>query len=631
MKKFLGVIISVMLMLGCVTVSASEAAYKDTGTHWAKDCINEWSELGILTGFDGSFMPDNPITRGEFATVLNRVFRFDLPAQNTFSDLDEEFYTRHILCLNQQRIMSGYDNKVRPNDYITREEAGAMLCKVLALKNGESFEAEFKDGASVSDWAMPYMTTLVNEGYFKGSDGMLNPTQNITRAETVSLLSNALHIVTDGQSADTDRICVVNIDNLSFKDNNFSKDVIVTSNVKNVSFENSSVDGTLRVLTQKADAVYLKDCKINTVISASDSAVKTETTVKVEEKPEVKEEATNEQPEETYNEYWGGPVSGSGSNGESGSEADENDDIDESLKPVIETTLADNLLQRNSKKVFDVIARDKNGEKIPCKVRLNDINIEPSWDDEVKTSFTLEFVESGEYTVEISATDSDGVQSKKTFNITYEMADYGEVIGKATVSIEAFTPGVGYIIAPMEIDVKEGVNCAYLIDELLAGNGLSYTNTGSLDGGFYLAAIYDIPEFTPSFSEVISSSLSDFGFDLDAESFTPNQLSEFDFTQGSGWMYCVNGVFPNVGFSEYYLQEGDVLRIQFTLAYGSDIGGASGPGYTYAGDFYDMVNRDELTKLIAELGIDSCSEYLDLITKPDLTQDELDTVLNNLR
>ncbi len=43
-------------------------------------------------------------------------------------------------------------------------------------------------------------------------------------------------------------------------------------------------------------------------------------------------------------------------------------------------------------------------------------------------------------------------------------------------------------------------------------------------------------------------------------------------------MYQVNGVYPNYSFSDCYLQDGDVMRIRFTLAYGSDIGGSGAMG-----------------------------------------------------
>lgn len=601
--------------------------YCDVEGHWAKNVIEEWSGLGVIGGHDGSFYPDRFITRGEFATVINRVFQFGIPAENTFSDLDNSFYTRHILCLSYAGVMSGFEDEIRPNDYITREEAGAVFYKVLALDEQAEMKTDFSDAEQISDWAMPYMTTLVNEGYFGGSDGRLNPKQNITRAETVALLSKALFVadenMTDGSY---EKICIISRDGLSISGKSFAKDVVVTPNVSKLSIEDTQISGRIRVLTAKPEAVYLKDCTAAQMVSENPNALVVESTKQTEpeipeEKPveEVPEE-NNDDDEYIYDYY-----------DNSGSYADDDDDADdESQKPTIETTLEDNLLQRNSKKVFDVIAKDKNGEKIEASVKLNDIAIEPSWDDDAKTSYTLEFFEDGEYTISISATDSEGNTKTKEFTLTYEMAEYGEVIGKATVSVEAFTVGGGYVIAPMEIDVCEGMNCAYVLDELFLNENLSYDSTGSLDGGFYLAAISDIPEFTPAIPAALETALSDAGFSLDTDMYTPGRLSEFDFTQGSGWMYCVNGVFPNVGFSEYYLQDGDVIRIQFTLAYGSDIGGCSGAGYSYAGDFYDMVNRDELTKKISELGISACTDYMDLITKPDLTEDELESVMSGL-
>ena len=48
-------------------------------------------------------------------------------------------------------------------------------------------------------------------------------------------------------------------------------------------------------------------------------------------------------------------------------------------------------------------------------------------------------------------------------------------------------------------------------------------------------------------------------------------LGEFVITNGSGWMYSVNNVFPNVGFADTYLSDGDIVRVQFTLGYGADI------------------------------------------------------------
>lgn len=82
-------------------------------------------------------------------------------------------------------------------------------------------------------------------------------------------------------------------------------------------------------------------------------------------------------------------------------------------------------------------------------------------------------------------------------------------------------------------------------------------------------------------------------------------LGEFAFTNGSGWMYSVNTVFPNVGFSDCYLSDGDVVRVQFTLGYGADIGGFSSVGTSIpdvgtqpTGGYYPVADKDRLTEAL---------------------------------
>ena len=57
-----------------------------------------------------------------------------------------------------------------------------------------------------------------------------------------------------------------------------------------------------------------------------------------------------------------------------------------------------------------------------------------------------------------------------------------------------------------------------------------------------------------------------------------NNLYEFDVGEHSGWMYSVNGWFPNYGCSRYRLQDGDVVEWKYTCDLGSDVGGGSAVG-----------------------------------------------------
>ena len=62
------------------------------------------------------------------------------------------------------------------------------------------------------------------------------------------------------------------------------------------------------------------------------------------------------------------------------------------------------------------------------------------------------------------------------------------------------------------------------------------------------------------------------------EEYDPHSLGEFDFANGSGWMFSINGDYPNYGFSDAYFLDGDVVRIRYTLHYGKDIAGFGGMG-----------------------------------------------------
>ena len=294
----------------------------------------------------------------------------------------------------------------------------------------------------------------------------------------------------------------------------------------------------------------------------------------------------------------------------------------------IETTLTDGMTQKGSKKTFDVIARNSNNQKIASTVTLNGVNVPYNWDDTDKTSYTLEFTKEGQNTVEVSAGGST-----KTYTIHYQKANQGDVIGKAACSIELFTIGNGYLVEPTMIDVMEGETAADALLKLLHQHGYVAYYGGSTKKAFYMAYIADGDKTDKEYNGYINSieaikapgspkklnlspeipkvlyphleSTMDFFDDQDYSNWE-GYIGEFVFSNGSGWMYSINNVFPNVGFADSYLSDGDVMRVQFTLGYGADIGGASAMGGGIPGndsevsEFFKVANKDRLTKLVAE-------------------------------
>ena len=299
----------------------------------------------------------------------------------------------------------------------------------------------------------------------------------------------------------------------------------------------------------------------------------------------------------------------------------------------LETTLEDGITQRNSRMTFDVFAKDGDGNKLPASevtVLLNGDPVSVNWDDDTKTSYTLHFTKEGVNTVVVKAH-----KSSLTYTITYVKAEPGDVVGKAVFTVEALSLGGGYIIEPCYVDIIEGENAAQALARLLEERGFTYSNTGSLESGFYLShiqgdALAGIDPTGDSIPQALREKLEEKNFDIQTRT-DETSLGEFDYTSASGWMYCLKNVFPNVGFADSYLSEGDVVRVQFTVAYGSDIGGGFAMGSGDSAGYFDMANKDALTRRVAAINaeIEANPYYLEqnCLTKAyDAAMDVLTTL-----
>ena len=318
-------------------------------------------------------------------------------------------------------------------------------------------------------------------------------------------------------------------------------------------------------------------------------------------------------------------------------------------EPTISTPFDSNTLLTSARATLDVYAKDAQGNKLPMSkvtVTVNGEAASVNWDDHIKTSYNFVFVE-GENTVVITATD--GTYTKvKTYTVICDLTKPTTV----TVSIEAFTVGLGYLVAPVDFELndqnlsdmaehygyesaeafKEKLSMAHVLDYVLYTYGLEMDYQGSLEStwnGFYMSSISGIPDTTISVPEELAEALEMNGYYIDEYVSDEGTLCEFDVTWGSGWMYTVNGAFPNIPFCDYVPQDGDVMRVQFTLAYGSDIG-----DWGFMGEpFFELVDRDTITKLIAKaisLDVIDVQDAIAVVSTFGVTQDELDAACAEL-
>ena len=183
------------------------------------------------------------------------------------------------------------------------------------------------------------------------------------------------------------------------------------------------------------------------------------------------------------------------------------------------------------------------------------------------------------HTVTVRAWDEEGNSAFYAYNFDYHFVDTGGEIGTAYIILDMTTVGLGVPDEPYTYRIKQNVPASYAIMEMLTEYGYEFDYAGTPDVGFYLRRIHsgglmDYPDIPENLWDKV---LQD-GLTLTGQHYN-DSLGEFDFTQGSGWMYSVGGtVYAGKGLSNYFLSNGDTLYLRFTLAYGKDIGGYSATG-----------------------------------------------------
>ena len=259
------------------------------------------------------------------------------------------------------------------------------------------------------------------------------------------------------------------------------------------------------------------------------------------------------------------------------------DEADETM-PRFATNIANGMSITGSQYTLQVRGEDGAKKRLygdHITVELNGATLEDSGEDEGVTYYRLKLM-GGENRVKITVWDYEDRYVWNEYILNCETVADGEKIGSITLSVEASTIGLGDLISPRSVDIYQGLNLAGTVAQFLQDNGYEFSNAGTLWDGFYLQYIIR-SGITNGW--LIPSDLED-AINEDGVMWTnevsADSLGEFDFTAQSGWMYSVNGQYPNFGMSECYPKDGDVVRIRFTLATGKDIGG----GYVNGGGNY---------------------------------------------
>ena len=169
-----------------------------------KPALNRDDHYAYVVGYpDGMVRPSGNITRAEAATIFFRLLTDDSRNQfwmttNTYSDVNRgDWFNNAVSTLSNAGIISGYpDGTFRPNAPITRAEMSKIIALFAKLNKSED---RFNDIAG--HWAEAYIKLAAGNGWIAGyPDGSFKPQQNITRAETMTMINRVLERVPSVES-----------------------------------------------------------------------------------------------------------------------------------------------------------------------------------------------------------------------------------------------------------------------------------------------------------------------------------------------------------------------------------------------------------------------------------------------
>ena len=169
------------------------------------EMLNGEDHYAYLLGYeDGTVRPNGSISRAEVATVLFRLLKDDVRAQNLTKDnacsdvSGTAWYAAAVSTLSKMGVISGYpDGTFRPNASITRAEFAAMIARFD--ETAKSADTPFTDISG--HWAENAIGKAYGNGWVEGSSKtVFCPESNLTRAETATLLNRVLHRLPEKES-----------------------------------------------------------------------------------------------------------------------------------------------------------------------------------------------------------------------------------------------------------------------------------------------------------------------------------------------------------------------------------------------------------------------------------------------
>lgn len=197
---------AVTVLVGTPKIAVAATSFKDvSSSHWAKASIDTAVNKGYLKGYsDGTFRPNAPVTRAEFAAILSRVSTNQVvDGKGNFADLKGNWSEQEVAKAVGMGFISAsdYPGGFKPSTQLTRREMAKWMAFGLAAAQ-EDFQKALEDtketlvpvaeyykgGLNKPDY--PYVSVALGTGLMNGyEDGSFGAARTTTRAEVAAILS----------------------------------------------------------------------------------------------------------------------------------------------------------------------------------------------------------------------------------------------------------------------------------------------------------------------------------------------------------------------------------------------------------------------------------------------------------
>jgi len=202
------------------TTPISAATFSDlTNTHWAYSYIIDLASRGVINGFpDGTYRPEEAVTREQFITLVIQLLEQPTERSETFDDVPLGHWSNAYFAAAVNRgiiLPVNYGANIRPSEPITRQDATVWMIRALGVHAGNATPT-FYDTEEILIYHRARIATAVEIGLVQGMPGNLfEPRGSATRAQAAVLVTNMSNILNDIRYTRSDGV-IFEVDNNIF-------------------------------------------------------------------------------------------------------------------------------------------------------------------------------------------------------------------------------------------------------------------------------------------------------------------------------------------------------------------------------------------------------------------------------